>query len=366
MYCTDLESLKSELLNLERLTGARSVLLFAADKGHPERDDLVSVLKVFSKPLIGGIFPEIIADGERRESGFLVMPLCYDLKAVFHDLSLDVSTICDEINSHAETHRIENPGIFCFTDALAPNKTAMIDLLYDAWGPSANYVGGGAGSLSFKPFPCIIHGHTIAENAAVVGVMEASISVGVAHGWTPISKPIKVTEIDGNTVVSLNWEPAFDVYSRQIKSHSGIDISPENFFDIAKTYPLGLERLDSEKIIRDPYATDNGRLHIVDNVPEGEYIRIMNGNMDSLLEGAKIALMGAEINVGSDVAEQFCVDCISRVLYMQDEYDRELALLNNEKPMNGVLSIGEIANSGEKILELFNKTIVVAKWNRIN
>jgi len=366
MYCSDLESLKSELLLLDTHAGARSVLLFAADKDHPRKDVLESVLKVYSKPLMGGIFPEIIADGERRVSGYLIIPLCFELQTVCLDLSQDVAAIGNEINRHAASHPAENPGVFCFTDALAPNKTSMIDLVYDAWGPFANYVGGGAGSLSFKPFPCIFHGHHVCENAAVIGVMDAAIKVGVAHGWTPVSEPIKVTGIDGNSVVSLNWEPAFDVYSKQIKHHSGLDLTSENFFDVAKTYPLGLERLDSEKIIRDPYATENGLLHIVDHVPEGEYIRIMNGDIESLLEGAKIALASSDSDLVHEATEQFCVDCISRVLYMQDEFERELALLNGNKPMNGVLSIGEIANSGENVLELFNKTVVVAKWKKIS
>jgi len=118
--------------------------------------------------------------------------------------------------------------------------------------------------------------------------------------------------------------------------------------------------------IRDPYATEDGKLHIVDHVPEGEYIRIMNGNMNSLLEGAQKAVSAASAQSQNVDSEHFCVDCISRVLYMQDDFSKELDLLNKDKPMNGVLSIGEIANPGDTVLELFNKTVVVAKWNKIN
>lgn len=366
MYCNNLETLCSTLNELQNSPETRALMLFIADKNHPDQEALEPILKVFSKPIMGGIFPEVIADGERRQTGFLVLPLSHELHTVFLDLSGDITEINKTITAHAEAHSIVNPSIFCFTDALAPQKSTLIDSLYDCWGPDANYVGGGAGSLSFQPFPCIIHQDTVAENAAVIGVMDAKISLGVAHGWTPISEPIKVTETVGNSIISLNWKPAFEVYKNEIKTHSDLDILPENFFDIAKSYPLGLIRLDSEMTIRDPYATENGKLHIVDNVPEGEYIRIMNGNMDSLLEGAKTAVSATDKHINSDASEQFCVDCISRVLYMQDEFGQELALLNKQKPMNGVLSIGEIANPGDTVLELFNKTIVVAKWNKID
>lgn len=366
MYCKDLKSLEATLNELQNHSKTRAALLFAADKGHPEKKALETVLKLFSKPLMGAIFPEIIADGERYQTGFLVVPVFQELHTALIDLSGDITVINNTITTHAEAQYIDNPGIFCFTDALAPQKSALIDSLYDCWGPDANYVGGGAGSLSFKPFPCIIHQDSVVENAAVIGVMDSDIRVGVAHGWTAISEPIKVTETDGNTIISLNWSPAFEVYSQQIKVHSDQDITQENFFDIAKSYPLGLVRLDSEMTIRDPYATENGKLHIVDSVPESEYIRIMNGNMNSLLEGAKTAMKASDNHVNNEKSEQFCVDCISRVLYMQEEFVQELALLNQERPMNGVLSIGEIANPGDTVLELFNKTIVVAKWNKTN
>ncbi len=364
MYCENVKSLEQTLNEFQNHPNVSSVLLFFADKNHPGKEEIETVLKTFSKPVIGGIFPEIIADGIRREEGILVVPLSYELKTALIDLSKDITEINESISNHAEAHSIQNPAIFCFTDALASKKANLIDSLYNCWGPEANYVGGGAGSLSFKPFPCIIHHDSVSENTAVIGVMDAPIHVGVAHGWTPISEPIKVTETEGNTIISLNWEPAIDIYRKQIKLHSGVDILHENFFDVAKSYPLGLVRLDSEMTIRDPYASEDGKLHIVDHVPEGDYIRMMNGNMDSLLQGAQKAVFVASKPTTHKDSEQFCVDCISRVLYMQEDFSKELSLLNKDKPMNGILSIGEIANPGDTILELFNKTIVVAKWNK--
>ncbi|MCC5927247.1 MAG: FIST C-terminal domain-containing protein [Bacteroidetes bacterium] len=366
MYSNNLSSLKETLAALEKDLTVQSAFIFIADKNQPDKAEVELALTYFSKPLIGGIFPEIIADGERRETGFLVVPLHYRLNTTLINLKLETREIQEVIESYASKLSAQNEGLFCFVDALAPKKSAMLDLLYDSCGPDVNYVGGGAGSLSFKSFPCIIHQHNIYENAAVIGAMGADISVGVAHGWTPVSEPIKVTEVQGNSIISLDWKPAFDVYKDQIKLHSGVEINQVNFFDVAKSYPLGLVRLDAEMTIRDPYATDNGWLHIVDHVPEGEYVRIMNGNMESLLEGASAALLNAQIDLSGEATEQFCVDCISRVLYMQQEFNRELNLLNADEAMNGVLSIGEIANPGDTVLELFNKTIVVAKWKKTN
>ena len=192
------------------------------------------------------------------------------------------------------------------------------------------------------------------------------LKIGVAHGWAPVSEPIKVTGAKGNTIITLNWRPAFEVYSDQIKLHSGKNLSEKFFFDIARSYPLGLVQLDSEMIIRDLYATEKGTLQVVDEVPQGEYIRIMHGNPESLLQGANRALAESEFIGRNEETEILCIDCISRVLYLGNDFSKELALLNHYKPVNGILSIGEIANPGNTSLKLFNKTIAVAQWKKTN
>ena len=63
---------------------------------------------------------------------------------------------------------------------------------------------------------------------------------------------------------------------------------------------------------------------------------------------------------GSAITSVLVVDCISRVLFLQEHFENELTAMNiGEKNLVGVLSIGEIANSGKDYLELYNKTCVV-------
>lgn len=359
MYLPDLPALASALISLQNDGQVKSLMLFAADKNHPSADELTRVLLHNHKPLLGGIFPEIIAEGQRYDSGYVLSGLSCELDIVSIESKNNTLDFADifEAKGHA-TEEVES--VFCFVNALWPLKQNFMHNLYDHFGPFINYCGAGAGSLSFTSFPCVFANQAVLEHGAVLGLMKKPVQVGVAHGWHPISELIKVTETNGNKVVSLNWKPAFEVYKAEVEAHSNATITPDNFFSIAKSYPLGLVRLDAEMIIRDPFGTENNALLIIDEVPQGEYIRIMHGNMQSLLKGAGNALQQTEGETAT--TNILCIDCISRALFMQADFQEELNILNQNHELNGVLSIGEIANPENSALELYNKTVVVAQW----
>ena len=166
-------------------------------------------------------------------------------------------------------------------------------------------------------------------------------------------------------VSSFDWSPAFGVYRRIVESHAGVSIDASNFFDIAKSYPLGLLKVDGEMVVRDPYRVEGDTLYVVDDIPEGEYVCVMHGDTPSLLEGAQLARRGVEQELGHALAvggDLFCIDCISRVLYMQDDFSEELRIIKGKQQLYGALTIGEIASAGSSYLEIYNKTLVVAKW----
>ena len=363
-YSNNLDTLQQQLTECADSELIKSVLLMVADEGHPDKEAISPMLAAFPKPLIGAVFPELIHESKRVKTGFLIVPLSFSLKSMVFDLSDDDADYLELMNNvFGNAENLKKHGLFVFADALSTHKNTFIQALFNYFGNTVKYLGGGAGSLSFKPFPCILHNSGVFENAAVAGLFERPLSLGVAHGWSPIGKPLRITKAKGNIIHSIDWAPAFETYKKWVEDHSGQTITEENFFDIAKSYPLGMIKLDSEMVIRDPFMVKNGTLHIVDEVPEGEYVRIMHGNMDSLLKGAEsalnIAIKDEKCIKGRMI---FCFDCISRVLYMQDNFSKELDIITHDQAINGVLSIGEIANSGETFLEIYNKTIVIALW----
>lgn len=360
-FVEHVQDLSTLLARLDADPEVRALLLFVADRDHPDPYTLSHLLQTVTTPLIGGLFPELIVDGKRRDSGMLVIPLSVPLDTMVVPLSDPHFTGLDYFmtSSLASGQDV----LFVFADALARQKETFIHTLYHLFGSSVRYLGGGCGSLSFQPFPCVLHNTGVHQDAAVLGLGPLHVSLGVAHGWSPLSEPLKVTRAEGNRVMTINWEPAMQVYRKIVEAHSGQSFDEVPFFDLAKSYPLGMIRLGTEMVIRDPFATEGDTMLIVDHVAEGEYVRIMHGSVDSLLSGAALARAQAEEGETEDAAGvHLCVDCISRVLFLRDEFDREVDILSGTQPLNGILSIGEIANQGEAFLDVYNKTVVLAAW----
>lgn len=360
MYFKDLNVLKKVFIDLQSDYTIKGILFFCADKNRPNSIEIEKILKLNTKPLIGGVFPEILADGERKETGFLIIPLFQELEVLVIETN-EHESITYQLTTQLNSLSKDFESVFCFLNSLWQEKTTFIQELYNELGPFYQYLGGGAGSLSFESFPCVFANQNVHKNSAVLGFFKNAISLGVCHGWKQISDPIKVTESNGNKIISLDWKPAFEVYKLNVEKHSKKRFNDDNFFEISKSYPLGLVKLEGEMIVRDPFATDNNLLHILDQIREGEFIRILHGDITSLLQSAKDAV---EISSNLKLLKftQFCVDCVSRVLFMESEFDKELNHLNTHKPINGVLALGEIASLGNSVLEIFNKTICVAQW----
>lgn len=360
----DINSLESYLAQFEIENETKSILFLMADENHLADEILTPLLRTIKKPLIGGIFPELIFNGQTKESGILLLSLPFDLRTQVFDLSISSDEFLNQLEKIQHNSMSPLSSLFVFVDSLSQNKENFMEALFNFFGMNTSYIGGGAGSLSFERTPCIIDNQGIHMNSAVIGWGNKPISLGVAHGWHSFSGVLKITETERNIVRSINWRPAFEVYKEIVEEHSGMSLTSDNFSELAKSYPLGIEKLDAEMIVRDPFKLCSQGLHFVDAIQEGEYVKVLHGNIESLIEGASNAkeLALSKSNKSMNQNSLFCIDCISRVLFMKDDYTKELEIVAKNKQVSGVLTIGEIANEGDSFLEIYNKTIVLGVW----
>ncbi|MDV7188424.1 FIST N-terminal domain-containing protein [Lutibacter sp. TH_r2] len=359
----NIDKLHKSLNRFERDKTVKSVLLFMADTDKFSDTLLEPILQKFSKPIIGGVFPELIFKGKRKKTGTLIIPLEFKLNTQIIKLSDSQDSILKQLEEVQKHSTDTSSSLFVFFDALGKSKRLFIQSLFNFFGVNPTYIGAGAGSLNFESFPCIYNNSGIHKNVAVIGWAKKEVAIGVAHGWKPISKPLKATETFKNEVKSINWEPAFKVYKNIVEKHSKKTFNNFNFFEIAKSYPLGISKIEAEKVVRDPFKIVNNNIHFVSSIKQGEYIEVLHGNTNSLLKSAATAIDNSINNwQNKPIHTVFCVDCISRALFMGNEFNKELEIIENKGLTSGILGIGEIANTGNSFLEIYNKTIVMAIW----
>lgn len=240
--------------------------------------------------------------------------------------------------------------------------------MFENFGLLPNYIGGGAGSLSLVQKPCLITPRGLLQDAFVPADTDLRSGIGVAHGWQVVSDALKVTAADRNTILTLNGRPAFDVCREHVEPLAGATLDAAGFFDIAKGFPFGMGRLDSEVVVRvvvrDPLmASEKGALVCVGEVPGGAFVHVLRGAPENLLDAAaQTVRKAAEAFEGGPPARatRRFIDRISRVLYLGDDFGRELDAVDRGEPLFGALTLGEIANSGREFLEFCNKTSVMA------
>lgn len=364
-YYSDFGNVDKAVMEINAAGSCATALILISETHRKETDQIKAFFEKLEKPFFGAFFPGLISGSKRKEAGFVVIPLpepVFTMAIPFGLAESEYDALLDRFTAEA------GPGIrtvFCFVDAMGQGKPESVSFLYNYFGIGVNYLGGGAGSLSFESFPCVFNEQGMYANAAMIGLSSLSVAIGVEHGWRPVSEPLKVTKATGNMLEELEWKPAYQVYRELVEKHSGLKFTDDNFFDIAKSYPFGMVKIDSEMVIRDPIQVVGNKIHVVDEVPEGEYVSLMHGNMTSLLEGARAARNKSALQNSSSEGQfsfLFSIDCISRSLYMGDDFDAELSIIAGDGEVNGALTIGEIANSGELFLEIYNKTVVVCRW----
>ena len=341
----------------------KGIIILACDNNEftPE---LVDNILIGSKiPVFGGIFPAIIHMKEKMERGTIIAGLSFKPEVhIINELS-DNSIEYEDILEEKIKENSNVKTMFVLVDGFAKRISALIESLFFTFGLEFNYIGGGAGSLSLKQKPCLFTNKGLVMDCAILLLTEMRSGVGVSHGWSDVEGPFKVTESDRNVIKTLDWEPAFDLYRKIVEKHSNKKFEKDSFFDLAKSYPFGIAKLGAEKIVRDPLMLgDNGELICVGEVPEGSFIHILNGNTNSLVEASSEAFEIGKSAYPDDSSFKtvFFIDCISRVLFLEDDFKKEInSVFQKNIPLIGALTIGEIANSGQDYLEFYNKTAVV-------
>jgi len=348
---------------IENLNPKEVNLLLIAENSSFDIDKAISLANQNNIRIAGGKFPRIINENKHFDNGIILKVIKnasdpYIIKGLSKRKSdMKLPDLPEEANT-----------CLVFLDGLMSNIPLFLENLYEKYWHNVNYVGAGCGSLSLQQSPCIFSNEGLFQDAGLILHTEQKASLGVRHGWEKIAGPFVANKTEGNKIIELNWRPAFEVYNEIVSNHTDLSFDKNDFFNISKGFPFGIFREGKEDIVRDPIAVDDdGGLICVGHVSQNVALNILQGDRNNLIENAGLAV--EDVVITKNTSDLFVVDCISRVLYLEDDFEKELTAvkdhLNKENTINieGVLSLGEISSGKEGYLEFYNKTIVVSAFS---
>jgi len=318
-----------------------------------ETVDIAQLRQEVEQPFYGAIVPHIIANNQLYHEG--ILEIRFDERDHVNFYLLDMKRP-PEVSLRANTTLMMFSDLF--NNSFEPFLEQFGTLL-----TTQTLFGSGVGGKSLTPMPSIFDQEQSYQCHSLIVEIEAPIHVGVKHGWKPLYGPLVVTKSKDNIIYELNNEPAFEVYAKVLRDLDGQEITAENFFDVAKAYPFGiLSYTQNEFIVRDPLQpTDEQALLMVSSIATNETVYIMKGDHAGLIEAAvdnaRLTLTPHPNHI------HLLFDCISRVLYMGDDFIQEIEAIAAEtsgmQPIFGITSIGEITNEGFNAIKVFNKTNLI-------
>ena len=339
------------------------ILLFVAEETPFDYPQIQPLLKQTKVEVWGGIFPEVIYDGSLHKQGVvgcaLRSPVSIEVIKGLRNFKGDFPE--NLVSKNTQTLLILNDGF-------ADNIPLLLETLYEISSQEMTFIGGGAGSLTNINQPSLFTGDDFFAGGAIIAALEDYLSVGIDHGWQPISDVAIVSRVDRRTLRSINWKPAFEYYRNIAEKDAGVELTADNFFEVARSYPLGMLKYDGEIVLRVALRVDaENNILLGSEMPENSMLVITKGDPERVIKAAGRAAEQArtafETKKKTTPPNAIIIDCITRALFLENRFEDELRLIQSRAGSGvflfGFLSLGEIASRGDKYIELYNKTAVI-------
>jgi hypothetical protein len=358
-------------MSLAQNSGAKSLLVLTCNQNNYAEEELNLLLRDCPLKLFGGIYPMLTLQDSLIKQGALIIGFKENLDVtLFSQLHQLTNEDCLEKLITSTLEKKNNfsghDDFLMFYDALIDNVEGFIDCLFECLDHGINIAGGGAGNIDFIQRPCIFTNQGIHSNVVLLVSLPTKLTTSIAHGWRIFQGPFLVSEAQGQTVQSLDYRPAYEVYCQAIESTTEHTFDNADFFDIAKNFPLGIEDINNNLIVRDPILAHNNCLQCVGNIPINSMVYLLEGDTETLISATEQASNTAfSKDSQTTIPTTMLFDCVSRVLFMEDKFEKELSIIAkycSSPALFGVISLGEIANSQSGAIRLLNKSIVISSW----
>jgi len=250
------------------------------------------------------------------------------------------------------------------TDALAGHADDLVEQLTILTAGKYQFAGGGAGDDAQFSRTHVFFG-TESHTDAVVALELLStkpMGVGVGHGWVTASKPLRVTEVEGTRLISLNALPAVDAFEAHAES-VGQRFDRETPLPFFLHNILGIDTGAGYRL-RVPLAVNaDGSITCAAEIPQGVRVHIMRTSSESAVHAATRAAEAAlERLNGHAPGAALLFDCVATRLRMGEAFGQEVSAvagLLEGAPFVGCNTYGQIARGDAQFGGFHNCTAVV-------
>lgn len=339
----------------------------------PEREQaqvplLQACAKQLGLPLVGAIFPALLT-----ATGFVtqgIWLLCFE-HAPAHFLLPDIqhqgqARLVDAIHAAArstQAHRLEDCTLFTVFDAMLPHIGSLMEDVHMALPQPPRYLGVSAGSETFAPMPCLFDGDRVVGNGVLGMLVPDAPRAVVCHGYTVSESLFWASASQGNRIESIDGRPAFAVYQSLVKKEYGVDLTADNFYQLAVHFPFGVVTA-VDVLVRIPVSLgDDGSLYCVGEIPPQSMLRLLCAPKfeDShCVDVIREALHAQRTHTAPVPLLVFY--CAGRRQHFQGHADDELQHIlhkTGSSALYGALSLGELDSLDELLFPRFHNAALV-------
>ncbi|MEO8151749.1 MAG: FIST N-terminal domain-containing protein [Rhizobacter sp.] len=263
----------------------------------------------------------------------------------------------EKVAEAVESLTREHQMLLLLLDGLAGDQHEVVRGAFSVAGAAIPLAGGcAADNLNYaqtSQFFTDEHGvHVLTDSvvAAAIG-SDAPIGVGIAHGWSKFGEPMLVTASEGGKIMTLDDEPALDVFLARVGgTPPPLDDVPK-FAKFAMQQPLGMSRRKTEdiRVIHGGNRAD-GSVTCLADVPAGSLLWTMRSDTASLIASVNDAYEEAVESLGGATPiGLLAFDCGVRFVMLGASGTREevdlLSRRAGKVPFAGFYTYGEIARS---------------------
>ncbi len=343
-----------------------SVLALVSERDRGWITELQALCQALALPLVGGVFPALLQDGEIAPGGVWLLRLgaaCHhSLVAPLGETMPAAEAIASAVRPHLNG---SVPTLLLLFDAMLPNIASILDALYLRLGDGVRYIGANVGSGRFQPIPSLFDASRQLAAGVACLLLPAEVETALGHGYEAPELPVTATTASGNLITSIDWQPAFTVYSELVRKRYAITLDQQNFYQYAVHFPFGIALANGQFLVRIPVALEeNQAIACIGEIPGNSLMTILEppqGDSHAFMSTlAKRLLSG-----GTGVERLLCFYCAGRYQHMGAGAHQELAALMAESGarLAGALSLGEIGGlEAWSYPLLHNAAVVCATW----